>query len=155
MPATSTKSIATVLNSLIETCKDGQEGFRLASQEIRDLTFKTLLRELSMERMEFASELQSLVSGLGEEVPDTGTIGGDLHRGWIALKSVLAHGGEHEHAILAECERGENSVLAEYREALNHEKLPAYAQELVHQQYNAIKDSHGRIRDFRDSCKKN
>lgn len=151
MPATSTKSIATVLNSLIETCKDGQEGFRLASETVRDLTLKPLLCELSKERMEFAAKLQSLVSGLGEEVPDTGTIGGDLHRGWIALKSALSRGNEH--AILAECERGENSVLAEYREVLNHEKLPAYVREVVHQQYNAIKDSNDRIREFLDSCK--
>lgn len=151
MPSTTTQSIATVLNSLIETCKDGQEGFRLASEEVRDMTLKTLFRELSMERMEFASELQKLVEGLGEIVPDTGTIGGDLHRGWIALRSALSHGGEH--AILAECERGENSVVAEYRDALNHEELPIYVQDVVHQQYKAIQNSRDRMRDLQDTYK--
>ncbi|HEY5894064.1 MAG TPA: PA2169 family four-helix-bundle protein [Chthoniobacterales bacterium] len=146
MPITTTQSIATILNSLIETCKDGQEGFRLASEEVRDMTLKTVFRELSMERMEFASELQRLVEGLGETVPDTGTIGGDLHRGWIALKSVLTEG--EEHAVLAECERGENSVLAEYRDALDHKELPIYIQNVVHQQYQAIKNSHDRMQDL-------
>lgn len=151
MPITTTQSIATVLNSLIETCKDGQEGFRLASEEARDMTLKTVFRELSMERMEFASELQSLVKGLGEIVPDTGTIGGDLHRGWIALKSVLTQGDDR--AILAECERGENSVLAEYRDALDHKELPVYVQNVVHQQYKAIQNSHDRMQDLRDNYK--
>lgn len=151
MPSTTTQSIATVLYSLIETCKDGQEGFRLASEEVRDMTLKTLLRELSMERMEFASELQRLVEGLGEIVPDTRTIGGDLHRGWSAFKSALSHG--EEHAILAECERGENSVVAEYRDALNHEELPIYVQNVVHQQYKAIQNSRDRMHDFQDTYK--
>ena len=33
--STTTKSIATVLNSLIETCEDGQEGFRSAAEDVK------------------------------------------------------------------------------------------------------------------------
>lgn len=60
--STTTKSIASVLNSLIETCEDGQEGFRSAAEDVKSADFKELFSELSMQRQPFATELQTLES---------------------------------------------------------------------------------------------
>ncbi|MEA3208034.1 MAG: hypothetical protein QOE70_1091 [Chthoniobacter sp.] len=146
--STTTASLASVLNSLIETCKDGQEGFRNAAENVKDADLKSLFSELSMQRRQFITELQVLVRGLGEETEKTGSVAGALHRGWIDLKAALTSGDEH--AILAECERGEDSAVAEYRDALAHGDLPANVRGVLRQQSMAVQAAHDRVRDLRD-----
>ena len=146
---TRTFSIASVLNSLIETCKDGQEGFRNAAEDVKSAPLKTLFNELSRQRGLFITQLQDLVHNLGEKTEKQGSVAGALHRGWIDLKSALTSGDEH--SILAECERGEDSAVEEYREALDHEELPPHVREIVAQQYLAVQAAHDRVRDLRDS----
>ena len=74
--STTTKSIASILNPLIETCKDGQEGFRSAAENVKSADFKSLFAELSMQRQQFAGELQRLVLNLGEEAETSNSFGG-------------------------------------------------------------------------------
>lgn len=149
--STTTSSIASVLNSLIETCKDGQHGFREAAEKVKNADYKALFSEFAMQRQQFIGELQRLVAGLGEDVEKSGSVAGALHRGWIDLKSALTSG--EEHAILAECERGEDSAVAEYREALEHDELPPEVRSVIQQQYVAVQDAHDRVRDLRDAHK--
>jgi uncharacterized protein (TIGR02284 family) len=73
-----------------------------------------------------------------------------LHRGWINLKSAVTGGDEH--AILAECERGEDSAVAEYKKALADGLSPS-AQEVVSRQFAEIKAAHDRIKSLRDATK--
>jgi uncharacterized protein (TIGR02284 family) len=66
------------------------------------------------------------------------------------LKSVVTGGDDY--AILAECERGEDSAVEEYKKALDKD-LPQPLYELVSRQYTDIKAAHDRIRSLRDSRK--
>src|SRR6185312_10215636 len=103
---TQQKEIISTINGLIETLKDGQEGFRQASEAVKDSQLKMLFNEYSMQRSRFAGELQSEAIGLGEHTPeDSSSTAGALHRAWINLKGALT--SHDDHAILAECERGE------------------------------------------------
>ncbi len=147
MSKTST-SIASVLNSLIETCKDGQYGFQSAADTVKNADFKALFSELSMQRQQYVAELQSLVASLGEETEKSGSLAGTLHRGWIDIKAALSSGDEH--AILAECERGEDSAVSEYRDALEHEELPANVRAVIREQSMVVQAAHDRVRDLRD-----
>ena len=146
--ATTTKSISSVLNGLIEALKDGQHGFRTAADDVKNPSLQTLFGELSMERGRFVAELEHLVRSVGEDVEQSGSVVGAMHRAWIDLKSALSSGSEH--SILAECERGEDSAVAEYRDALDHE-LPTTVHNVVQQQYYAIQQAHDRVRELRDS----
>ena len=145
------KSIAAVLNSLgIETCKDGQEGFRSAATDTQSRDFQSLFAEISIQRQQFAAELQRLVRDLGfEEMAETsGTLGGAFSRHWMDLKAALTSGDEH--SILVECERNEDRAVEEYREALGHEELPANIRNVIQQQAMAVQATHDRVRDLRD-----
>lgn len=146
--STTTQSIASVLNSLIETCKDGQEGFRAAAENVKSADFKSLFSELSMQHQQYAGELQRLVIDLGEGAETSGSFGGAVRRGWLDLKSALTNGDEH--AILVECERGEDAAVAEYRDALEHDDLPANVRAVIRQQFMGIQAAHDRVRDLRD-----
>jgi len=139
-----------ILNDLIETLKDGQEGFRAAAGDVQSPELKRLFGEYSLERSKFAGELQSLARSLGEDEPETtSSVAGALHRGWINLKSVLT--SKDDHAILAECERGEDSAVAQYTKAVATEGLPADVRETVRAQFTVVKAAHDRVRDLRDS----
>src|SRR5438477_12720190 len=141
----------TVLNNLIETLKDGQEGFKQAAESVRNPALKSLFSEYSQQRSRFASSLQAEARKLGEEKPETSSSAtGALHRGWINLKSAITGGDEH--AILAECERGEDSAVEEYNKALDDGLSPS-AQELVSRQFAEVNAAHDRKRSLRDGIK--
>jgi uncharacterized protein (TIGR02284 family) len=140
-----------IIDNLIETLKDGQEGFKQAAESVRNPALKTLFSDYSDQRSRFATVLQSEARRQGETEPETtSSATGALHRGWINLKSAITGGDEH--AILAECERGEDSAVEEYKKALDEDLSPA-ARELVSLQFPEIKAAHDRIRSLRDAAK--
>lgn len=145
--ATNDEVIST-LNGLIETCRDGQEGFKQAAEGIERSDIKSLFFEFSQQRAKFTGELQDLVRTLGGDPEKTGSIAGAIHRGWINIKSVVT--GKDEAAILNECERGEDSAKNAYQEALEI-ALPAYVQQTVQDQYASVLQAHDRIKALRDS----
>ena len=141
-----------IIDGLIETLKDGQEGFKQAAEGVKDPQLKSLFNEYSQQRSRFASELQSQAQSLGEREPETsGSATGALHRAWMNLKSAVTSGDDH--AILAECERGEDSAVEEYKKAIA-ENLSAPSREMVSRQYSEIKNAHDRIKNLRDARKK-
>ncbi|HEY4639618.1 MAG TPA: PA2169 family four-helix-bundle protein [Candidatus Udaeobacter sp.] len=138
-----------VIDCLIETLKDGQEGFKQAAEGVSDPKLKSLFLDYSQQRSRFAAALQSEARRHGENEPETSSsAAGALHRGWINLKSAITGGDEH--TILAECERGEDSAVEEYKKALENGLTPA-AQELVSRQFAEIKAAHDRIKSLRDA----
>jgi uncharacterized protein (TIGR02284 family) len=146
--STTTTSIASVLNSLIETCRDGQEGFRTAAEYAKTNDFKSLFADLAAQRQLFVGELRRLVSAIGEEAQTTGSMGGAIHRGWMDLKATITHGDQH--TILTECERGEYAAMDAYRHALVHEELPDHIVRALERQFLAISKAHDRIHLLRD-----
>lgn len=141
-----------ILNNLIETLKDGQEGFRVAAEDVKNPELKTLFNRISIERSQMAGELQQEAMRLGEGEPEkTSSAMGALHRGWIHLKEALAGGGEH--AVLAECERGEDAAVSAYRDALE-QALPQNLREVIERQYARVKAAHDEVRDRRDATAK-
>src|SRR5438874_1474522 len=79
-----------VIDNLIETLKDGQEGFKQAAEAVNDPKLKSLFRDYSQQRSRFATALQSEARREGETEPEnTSSATGALHRGWINLKSAI------------------------------------------------------------------
>ncbi|MEY2519494.1 MAG: hypothetical protein QOF24_1253 [Verrucomicrobiota bacterium] len=148
------KEIISTINGLIETLKDGQQGFREASEAVKDSQLKTLFNEYSLQRSKFAGELQNEAISLGEHNPEnTSSTTGAMHRAWINLKSAIT--SQDDHAILAECERGEDSAVAEYKKAMEEEELSSPIRETISRQYADVKRAHDRIRELRDAAKNN
>jgi uncharacterized protein (TIGR02284 family) len=150
--STTTPSIASVLNPLIEACADGQEGYRDAAENVKNLDYKSLFAELAAQRQLYIGELRRQLLALGESVEESGSIAGAVHRGWLDLKSALTSGDEH--AILSECERGEDFAVARYRVALAHDELPGNIRGIIEQQFEGVQAAHDRVRDLRDRTEK-
>jgi uncharacterized protein (TIGR02284 family) len=147
------KEIISTINDLIETLKDGQKGFREASEAVKDTQLKSLFSEFSLQRSKFAGELQNEAISLGEHNPEnSSSTAGAMHRAWINLKSAIT--SQDDHAILAECERGEDSAVSEFKKAMEEEELSTPIREIVSRQYADLKRAHDRIRELRDAAKK-
>ncbi|HKP05290.1 MAG TPA: PA2169 family four-helix-bundle protein [Chthoniobacterales bacterium] len=147
------KEIISTINDLIETLKDGQKGFREASEAVEDTRMKSIFSEFSLQRARFAGELQNEAISLGEHNPEnTSSAAGAMHRAWINLKAAIT--SRDDHAILAECERGEDSAVNEFRKAMEGGELSAPIREIVSRQYAEVKRAHDRIKELRDATKK-
>lgn len=136
-----------VLNELIETCRDGEEGFRVCAEDISRPELKSLFEKRARQCSDAAVELQEQVRRLGGE-PETDTsVAGDLHRRWVDLKSLIT--GKDDEAILSECERGEDVAKRSYQRALEKD-LPAEIRALVQRQYEGVLRNHDEVRALRN-----
>ena len=145
-----TQDVISTLNTLIETCKDGQNGFQDAAENVERSDLKSLFYECSQQRAQFVGELQSLVRELGGDPEQSGSLAAAVHRGWINIKSAVT--GRDEAAILNECERGEDVAVNTYKTALNSD-LPTNVRAVVENQYNTVQATHDRVRNLRDAGK--
>jgi len=148
--STATETSST-LNDLVQICLDGEKGFKEAAEHVADSSLKLELMDYSMQRRDFAADLQALVSRSGEEPSHSGDISAGLHRVWIDVKAAFT--GHDRHAVLAECERGEDAAVEAYKTALSHGLSSDIAQ-LIQSQANAVKRTHDRIKALRDAAKK-
>jgi len=132
------------LNDLIETCRDGERGFRSAADNVKNDGLKSYFGRCSTQRAQFANELQAEVRQLGGEATEGGSVTGAFHRGWMNLRMALSGGDD---AIISECEWGEDAALRNYERVLK-QNLPPNVLPVVKHQYTQIKQTHNHIRDL-------
>jgi uncharacterized protein (TIGR02284 family) len=134
-----------VLNELIQTCKDGAEGFQQAAEGVQDKDLNTLFSRYSEQRRQFAAELQTEVKRLGGDPDKSGSVSGALHRGWMNIKSAVT--GKDDAAIISEAERGEDVAVKTFEDALK-KSLPVDLESIIRRQYSEIKSVHDRVRSL-------
>ncbi len=137
--------IIQALNGLIETCKDGQEGFQTAAAGVSDSTVRQILLEYSEVRARFAGELQTHVLQLGGEPETAGSAAAAYRRGWTNLKDMVT--GKNEGMMLEACVLEEEAAVNAYRAALDV-AFPAPVLECVRAQCEQISGALVRIREL-------
>lgn len=137
------REVISTLNNLIETCRDGEQGFRTAAENLKDGQVKSLFRDLASERAQMAEELTQQVRQLGGTPEEGGSISGAAHRGWTNVKGAVT--GSDDKSIIAEAERGEDVAVSTYRSALEA-PLPANVHDVIERQYSHVKEAHDRVR---------
>jgi uncharacterized protein (TIGR02284 family) len=142
------KAIST-LNDLIETLRDGQEGFKEAAANAKSPDLKSFFNQVSLERAQMVGELQQEVRALGSDPENTGSTAGALHRFWMDIKGSLT--GKEDKAILNEAERGEDSAVKAFQDALKEPNLPATLSTLIERQFTNIRQVHDRVKQMRDA----
>jgi len=137
------KSTIAVLNDVLQTARDGEEGFRNAAAAITDPHVKGMFERFARQRGEMARELESEIGKLGGAAGTSGSVSGSLHRGWMNLKGAIA--GLDDKAIISEAERGEDVAKAAYAKALK-EELSAGARRLLEDQAAIVTVTHDEVR---------
>ena len=142
-----------VLNDLIETSKDGQEGFKTCAEDIKHPELKALFAKRSADCATAAAELQAEVRNLGGDPETSTSVAGDLHRRWVDVKSMFT--GKDEEAVLNEAERGEDHALKAYKEAIetiNKHNLVGI-RDLVERQYHGVQRNHDQVKALRNQAR--
>ncbi|MEP7064819.1 MAG: PA2169 family four-helix-bundle protein [Gemmatimonadota bacterium] len=142
MPLKNTE-VVSVLNDLIDTCNDGVEGFKTASEAVKNPSAKALFASRIPNIERGTAELKAEVRRLGGDPDESGTVGAAVHRGWINLKAAVT--GHSEEAVIAECERGEEHAAHVYEEALQKD-LPADTRAIIDRQYRGVVENLDRVR---------
>ena len=141
-------STTSILNDLIETSKDGEKGFRMSAENAKDPELKDLFLKRAEDCARGASELQSIVSSMGEKPESGGSVAGAVHRGWVNIKASMSV--DDDLSILEEVERGEDVAKSSYRKALDSSDLSPDARAVVQKQYDGVLRNHDQMRALRD-----
>lgn len=134
-----------ILNSLIETCKDGERGLRHAADLVKSPALKTFFIDTASRRARFAAELLPHAQRLGGAETADGTTGATLHRKWMGVRNVLS--GHDDRAVTSEAERGDSLTVLAFKSAVEG-ALPATVRDLVERGYDEVRESHLRFVDF-------
>ena len=151
MQATTTETIE-ILNDLVEINNDRIVGYERALGEVSDsdTDLKSLFTSMIDESRKIRVDLAGEVQALGGEFEAGTTTSGKLYRAWMDVKAVFT--GKDRHAILANCEFGEDAAQKAYKEALE-EDLPGYIRTTLEAQKSMLRASHDRIKALRDAAK--
>jgi uncharacterized protein (TIGR02284 family) len=139
-----------VIENLIETCKDGQKGYQDAATHVKRPDLKAYFNEQSLERSRFAGELEAELIHLGK--PDkkvSGSVGGALRRAWIDTKVSLGGGDK---TVLESVEAGEDSAKEAYEKAIAGD-LPENIAQIVRRQAASVERAHDKVKSLRDSAR--
>ena len=133
-----------VLEKLIAVCKDGEEGFQLAADEVKSSALQSLFLGYSLQRSRLSRDLDEAASALGRSAA---AAEGSISRAWMA--PLDADAARDEQAVLSECERGEDAAVAAYTLALEEGELPPAVRTLIAAQAIEVKNAHDEVRSRR------
>lgn len=139
-----------ILNDLIETAKNGQEGYKVAASGVDDPKTKASLLKLSEERGQFVTDLKGHVVTLGGDPEKGSSPLGAAHRGWISVKAAASN--KDESAILAECKKGDEAAIKNYESALD-KNLPETVRSVVQNQLEDIKSAYNQVAEWEGNAK--
>ena len=140
-------NVVDVLNDLLESSRDGEQGFRASAEHARAGELQSLFRRRAEECALAAAELAQAVLAHGGTPSDDGTFSGALHRSWMAIKTALS--SNDDKIVLEECERGEDAAVAHYQKALEH-ALPPDVRALVQRQAEGARRNHDEVKALCD-----
>lgn len=140
------------LQSLIQINLDSRDAYRMAAGAVDDLNLSSVFDFFSSKREEQAIELSRFIVRSGEQPRCDGTFMAAFQRAWSEIRRLLSTNDRL--AILDEALRGEDSIMAAYREALQRcFGTPVHSLLLQHSRH--VQAGHERIRDLRDEYQSN
>ena len=139
------------LNALIRAGREAERGYLAAADLVPEPELVELFSEKALQRGKFVKELEERVRTL-RSTPDKaeGAIAGEAHRAWMGFATKTATA--ECHAILAECERGEDIAVAAYRDALGQREIDHQTRAIIQQHYEQVQAAHDRVKQLRDSA---
>lgn len=144
------KEVVEVLNDLVMINNDRISGYQRAIKELKsgDADLKTLFDKMIVESQQIKSDLTHEIQVLHGDVEQGTTEMGKIYRAWMDVKSIFT--GENRHAVLSNCEAGEDAAQKAYAKALETERLPAFIRDMLTSQRSMLRNSHDEIRDLRN-----
>ena len=81
--------VIATLNKLLETTRDGEQGFHTCADGVQSPNLKSMFEVAAQRCGVGAAELEDKIRSLGGELPSQqGSISGSTHRAWTNIKAV-------------------------------------------------------------------
>lgn len=134
-----------VLEGLLEHCRDGVAGYRLAADMLsRPTWLRDILESNAARREEMAGELARALGELGRT--PNGSTKGASHRALIEALQALALDGPYAlRGVMLECQRSDRQTLEAYSHALGR-ILPDDLHRLVQSQFGRLLEASAGLR---------
>lgn len=146
-------SDAKVAKDLVETLKDGQKGFAAAADKLKDSAhpeWATTMQRLQQQRASFAQEIVALGHEYGDDVDESGSVLGSLHRGWLSLKDAL--GGDDPSGVLGAAVTGEDHTVTAYEDALKDDELSGGFRTVIQRQHGEIVAARAQVKGLQTAA---
>ena len=127
-----------VAKELVETLKDGRNGFSAAAEKLRDSDRPDLadaMQKYADQRAVFAREIVEMGHEYGDDVDEGGSFAAALHRGWLSMKDAVS--GDDAGGVLDAAVSGEEHAESEYRKALDADLSDGF-RTVVARQHEAV-----------------
>jgi len=131
--------IETLIDDLIQTCRNGEAGYRLAAERVKDRHLADVFQRYSQQRAQFAAELAVELVRLGGSPTAAGAAATD----WQAFAHLLD--GSRPTALMEEIRRREGETLGRYERALEALR-PSELRSLVMRQYEQVHAARSQVR---------
>lgn len=148
------KETISILNDLIETSIDGEEGFATSAKNAKSPQVKTFLARRSTEVGAAVGELQHHVTQLGGKPEDSSSVSADIHQAWVKLKTAFT--SNDDKAVLEEAERGEDVAKKAYSKALEKSREKGVSPSIIaviEKQYQGVLKNHDEVKALRDAAR--
>ena len=146
-----TKNNQDLVNSLQELLQknyDAEAGYKQVMTKAQSEPLKNWLQQKALQRNTFATELDFQIRKHNAEPKASGTIKGDLHRGWINVKSTLTT--DNDEALMEECIRGEKASVKEYEDQLENFDSDTEIKTIVQSQLTTVKSALTTVKRLED-----
>lgn len=137
------QSVIPTLNSLIEVCDSGVQGYQTAASSIEHPHYRRLFRQISLQRAKFSATLKILVTRYGGQPIPLAEARASGESAWQTVSR------DQFYAVLNACERDESQAVTRYQRALEDE-LPSGIRPILQRQFIVVCSTHERIRALRD-----
>ena len=144
------KETIETLNDLVMINNDRIVGYEKAIHELtpEDADLKPLFENMIDESRHIKMALGTEVQVLGGSIAEGTMASGKIYRAWMDIKTMFS--GHDRHAVLANCEAGEDAAQKAYTSALEEEHLPSFLKQMIAEQQQMLKYSHDEMKSFRD-----
>lgn len=136
-----------VTSYLVEVLEDGRKGFASAAEKLADSDRPDLAPTFARwgeRRAQFKEELQALAAAYGDDIDGSGSAEAALHRGWMALKDLVA--GSDPDGVLEAAVQGEEHAVEEYQKALGHDDLSPELRLVIERQFAEVSEVQAEVR---------
>lgn len=144
----SNQEVVSSLQDLLQKNYDAEAGYKQVMTKTDNEPLKNWLQQKALQRNTFATELDYQIRKHNAEPKASGTIKGDLHRGWINIKSTLS--ADTDEALMEECIRGEKASIKEYEDQLENFNTDTEIQAIVQSQLTTVKSALNTVKRLED-----
>jgi uncharacterized protein (TIGR02284 family) len=139
-----------ILNDLLLAARDAEKGFETAAEAAKLPELIELFEGYSLQRAKFVKELEERIRTLRATPVKVPNPAAAAHRAWMGVKTAIE--ANEAHALLAECERGEDMAVKAWGTAVKDPDLDRQSRDLVQRQYELVQATHDRVKQLRDSA---